>query len=261
MRIASPGHAIFALTFVSLGIMGLVESDFTAVWHGAPPGFPARRLLASYTALVSVFSGLGLLFRPTAAFASRALWVSILLWLCVFKIPVIIKHPLEEVAYQSAGQNAVLMAAAWVLYAWFASDWEKQRLGFVVGDNGVHIARVFYALALIAFGLSHFVYLNMTAPLVPAWLGWSVGWAYLTGCTYLAAGAAVLLGVYARLAATLSAIQIGLITILVWGPLVAAGELSAFRWQETIFSCGMTAGAWVLADSYRGMPWFAIFRR
>ena len=68
---------------------------------------------------------------------------------------------------------------------------------------------------------------------------------------------AVVIDVYARLAAALSAFEIGMFTLLVWVPVVAAGSKDTFQWSETIVSAALTAGAWVVADSYRGMPWLA----
>jgi uncharacterized membrane protein len=258
MRIKSVGHALFAATLAAFGILGLIRAELAPIWGAVPAGFPARAALLHLCALISLICGTGLFFQRTAGTASRVLFAYFLLWMIVFYLPVIVQNPTVEGSYQSWGEIAVLVAAAWVLYAWFAGDWDRRRLGFATGEQGMRLARVVYGLALIGFGFSHFAYLNLTAPLVPAWLPFHVGWSYFTGCAYIAAGLAMLVGVYARLAAALSALQMGVFTFLVWPPLMAAGVMTANQRGEFVFSWALTAAAWVVADSYCAVPWLAV---
>jgi len=259
IRIASMGHVAFAATMIGFGVQGLVKRGFAPIWEPVPEGVPARSMLIYLCALVPLACGIGLFWQRTAAAAARLLLAFLLLWLLLLRLPLIVISPTVGVWYSSC-QTAVIVAAAWVLYVWFATDQDRQRLGFATGDRGVRIARALYGLALIPFGLAHFIYLQATAPLVPDWLPAHVAWAYFTGGTFVAAGIAVLIGVYARLAATLSALQIGLFTLLVWVPVVASGA-NASQWAEFVVFWALTAGGWVVAESYRDIPWFAVGKR
>lgn len=261
MRITSVGHAVFAATLVGLGVLGLVRSEYAAVWNGVPKDFPAREALLYLSALVAVGSGLGLLWPRTATLASRVLLAYLLAWTLLFKGRFILLAPAQEGTYQSIGENAVIIAGAWVLYAWLAGDWDRRHAAFATGEKGVRIARVLYGLALIAFGLSHFVYLQFTAPIIPDWIPGHVFWAYFTGTAYLTAGAAILSGLWARLAALLSALQMAGFLLLVWLPLMLAGKMSDFNWGEAVVTWVLVAGAWVVVDSYRGMSWHALRKR
>lgn len=219
-------RAAFAVIAIAYGIAGLVWPAFGPIWqaHGA---------LVVVCAVVSIACGIGLLIPRTAPWTARAWFAYLALWMLLFRGRDIVNAPHAFGSYDGCAETLALVAAAWVLTGW--------RVG---------IAQRIYGVVMIPFGLAHLVYPVQTAQLVPSWLPAHLALAYATGIAFLLAGSAILVGIYARLAATLSAVQVGLFTLLVWVPIVGRGATSAFVWHELGISVALTAAGAIIAGSY-----------
>jgi uncharacterized membrane protein len=263
MRIPAVGRLVFAATLIMIGIQGFARGDFGAIWQPVPKDAPARVALVYLCAVISLGGGVGLLklSRHATVMAARVLLAWLLLWLVLFRLTVIARAPGAMDSWENSAESAVIAAGAWVLYAGLATASDRRYLAFATGDSGVRIARVIYGLAMIPFGIAHFAYMKMTASFVPAWIPAHLFWACATGAAYLAAGLAILTGVCARLAATLSTWQMGLFTALIWVPIVSGGNAGVFQWNETLISLALTAGGWLVAESYQGRGWLGFGRR
>ncbi|HEY5087718.1 MAG TPA: DoxX family membrane protein [Gemmatimonadaceae bacterium] len=241
-------RTLFALGIVGFGILALVDGHFALDWQPVPAWIPWREGFPYASGIIMLGSGAGLLFTRTTRLSARILLPYLLIWL-LLRVPALATAPLTVVGWESAGEVAVLVAGGWILFARLAELRDGSKLQFATGENGRRIARILFALALAAFGLSHFAYVGHTAELVPKWLPSPTGWVYLTGAGHIAAGIGVLFSIYPRFAAMMEAAMLGVFTLLVWVPALLATPTIPSNWSEFLTSWAVTAGAWVVAES------------
>jgi len=244
-RIPRLARVAFAIGVIGLGTLGVVYGDFASGW---PAWVPWRRALLYAAAAVMLLGGAGLLFARTASISIRVLLPYLLLWM-LLRIPALAMAPQVEVNWFAVGETAVLVAAAWLLWADLCAARDGSIARFGGGERGRYVARMLFGLSLVAFGLSHFFYLRQTVVLVPSWLPFHSGWAYLTGAGHIAAGIGVLLSIYPQWAAGMEAAMLTIFTLVVWIPAVIAAPTVRDNWSELVISWAITAGAWVVAGS------------
>jgi uncharacterized membrane protein len=250
-RSQQPALMLFAVGMIGLGILAIVYDDFALVWQPVAAWVPGRTGLAYASGLLMLLCGFGLLFKPTVALSARILFPYLIAWL-LLKLPALIVAPQMEAVWLGFGELAVLLAGGWVLFARLAGVREGSMLAFLTGEKGVRMARILFAVFLVPIGLSHLVYVKETADLVPAWLPFRTGWAYLTGVGQIAAGLGVLFSIYPRAAATAEAGMLSLFTVLVWGPKILAAPRTRLPWTAFFISWVITAAAWLVAGNIAG---------
>jgi uncharacterized membrane protein len=243
------GQALLAGAMIALGIRGLVYGDFASVWQRIPiEHLPAQQFFIYACAAIELGTGIGLLVKRAVAVAAAVLLIFLWLWAVLLKLPAVIFVPQMEATWLGFGEIAVIVSGGWAIYAAHAGAWSRAHLTFA---TGVRWARLLFALALPMIGLSHFVYAKETVGFIPDWIPAHYFWAYLTGGASIATSLAVLSGICSRLAATLEAAMLSVITLLVWLPGVinAPGNDSI---TPFLMSSAIACGAWALAGSYRG---------
>lgn len=252
------GRVALAAAMVGLGVLGLATGDFASVWQHVPiENMPGERTLAYLCAALELIAGIGLLSTQGARLARPMLVVILLLWVVLLKVPAVLFVPQMLATWLGVGEITIILAGAWVLYARAASGSASGFLQRLTGAGGIRCARLLFAVSLPTVGLSHFVYGEQTAALVPAWLPFPFGWAYLTGAGSLLACIGILSGTWPRLAATLEAVMLVVITVLVWMPGISPNPANQFQITGFLISSAIAAGAWVIADSYRNTAWLA----
>lgn len=263
MKLSLPlSRLLFAASMVALGITGLVNGDFALTWQQVPfqhlPGYTA---IAYACAILELALGIGLLFQRTLTLTCRILFPYMLLWLVLQEIPAVVQAPLDLSSWGAGNEIAVITVGAWCLFAAHAGAWEMQHLKFAVGSRGIRAARWLLVVALPFIGQEVIVdAMKYGDKVMQPWLQWlphPMAWACLTGVGSFAACLGLLFGVWPRLAAVMEAAMLGLVSVAYWAPDLYTGRTAT---TALIISFLITAGVWLAADTYRGVPWFATRR-
>ena len=247
-RIVTPAHFLFAIGLAGLGVLSLVSGDFALNWQPVPAWVPWRQSLAYASGMLLLAGAIGMLVKRTASHCALAMTLYMLSWVVLLQIPRVAQAPGDIGMWLGFAESSWLFCGGWLI--WDALAGPPGRLTM----NRPRIARLLFGFACLILGLSHFVYVDATVGMVPAWLPERVGFAYLTGAGHFAAGLAILFGVIPRLAATLEASMIGVFVLLVHIPGVASAPGSRLQWTMLFVATALAGSALSVAESLERNP-------
>lgn len=109
--------------------------------------------------------------------------------------------------------------------------------------------RLLYALAMLVFGMQHFLYVDFVATLIPVWIPWHLFWAYFVGVALIAAAISIAINKMAVTACILLGAMIFLFVILIHVPLVSQNIHDGGKITNAFKDVGLGSCAFILASS------------
>jgi uncharacterized membrane protein len=238
------GWRVYGLGLIALGMVCLALGNFHP-GQPVPEDFPGRIALAYAAAAFMLVAGAAVEWRRTVSWGAAALTAYFaLIVVMLMNGSVLLAHYAVYGPYESGAIELAITAGALIIYA------ASARIDAALAARLTRLGQLAFGVCALIFGGAHFVYMNLTAPLVPKWLPPTPEfWAYVTGIAHIAAGIAILTGVQARRAAILLTAMFASFTPLVHLPMLLADPANHWIWNENAMNLALTGAAWVVADS------------
>jgi uncharacterized membrane protein YphA (DoxX/SURF4 family) len=241
------GWRVYGLGVMAVGMASLAFGDFDP-GQPMPEKFPARTALAYAAGVFMVVAAAAVEWRRTAAWGAAGLSVYYALVVVILMNGrMLLTDYAVFVTYENIAMQLAIAAGGLIVYAATA---KIDGIDAALSARLTRVGRLAFGLCSLVFGAAHFVYMSLTAPLVPKWLPPTQAfWGYATGICFVAAGIAILTGLQARLAAILVTAMLASFGLLANGPMLLGDHSNHVNWTESAVNLAVTGAAWVLADS------------
>lgn len=240
------GIRIYGLGVIALGLVGLAFADFALQWQAVPKGLPHHTAWAYASGALMLLAGAALFSRRTLAWGAAILTLNFAVWVGLH-VPLVIAKPGVFANWLGLFEPLAITAGGLIAFA------RTARLNGKLAKGLAQAGRLIFGVCLLVFALSHVLYLDFTASMVPKWIPPSqVFWAWATAAGHLAAGLALLSGVLARTAAWLVTLMFGSFVIALHAPTVVANPHSHLDWCMLTVTLAITGAAWIVAETAPG---------
>jgi uncharacterized membrane protein len=241
-RIISPGRIFIAISLLVFGIQHFLYANFVATL--VPAWMPGRLFWAYFVGVAFVAAAIGAVVQRTTRPAGILLGILFFLFVVTLHITRIAAHSRDGNEWTSGFVALAMCGVAWILAG--ATSLEDKR---ETADPFLRVGRYFFALAMVAFGVQHFVSGKLTIRIGPPWFPGRPIWAYLIGTALVVTGVAIFLGRKARLATTLLGTILFLFFLLLHIPRMLVNLHDPGPWTSGFEILAMCGGALALAST------------
>ncbi len=238
------GWRVYGLVVMAVGMACLAFGDFDP-GQPVPENFPARTALAYAAGAFMVVAAAAVEWRRTVVWGAAALTTYYALFVVILMNGrLLLTNYAIFGTYENIAIQLAIGVGGLIVYV------STARIDAALAARLTRLGRLAFGICALVFGGAHFVYMNLTAPLVPKWLPPTQEfWGYATGVAFVAAGVAIVTGVQARLAAILLTVMLACFALLVHEPMLLANHSIHFNWTESAENLAMIGAAWVVAGS------------
>jgi uncharacterized membrane protein YphA (DoxX/SURF4 family) len=212
-NLSNPGRIFYGIAIAVMGFLTIYFHDFPYMLIPPQHTWMTDHVLFVYLSGALLFlAGAYIAIDKKPMTIALLLGTVLLLIFCFYFIPyelLVSKKYMHFGAWENAVKELTLSSGAFVIAGCFSTRNENPLIQLL--SKLIPIGTPVYALAIISYGIDHFLYGRGAADYIPSWIPGHIFWIYFAGVALLAAGIAILLNILRRPAAFLLGAM-----ILIW---------------------------------------------
>jgi uncharacterized membrane protein len=208
------GPIFVAASLALFGAEHLAGAQF--VMQAVPPWMPGPLFWTYFVGVALIAAATSIIAGNQVRLSATLLSLMIFLFVVLIHVPNVVKNPGDRILWAVALRDLAFAGGAWAL-AGGGSRWS------------IIVGRVCIGIPLVFFAVEHFLHPEFVPgvpleKLTPAWIPVRAVWGYLTGALLLAGGISLLANRWARTALTWLGVEITLLVLLIYLPIVVAAN-------------------------------------
>jgi uncharacterized membrane protein len=220
-QLTTIGRALYGTGLVAVGIHQLLLKDFREDILAPFPAWPHHYIifpvLAGIALLCAGIMITGLFKTRLAIKKNTCLYTGFcfLALIIISQLPYILIFSPDKMSrldvWFSAGEELAYCGGAFVMAGSFATNnvREGKKNFFQISlEKLVPLGRIFFAMLILLFGCSHFVFTDFVSTMVPKWAGPPLFWTYFAGAALIGSAIAIIFKIWIKVAALLLAIML-----------------------------------------------------
>ena len=204
-NLSAIGRIFYGVSIAALGVLTIYYNDFPYML--IPPRHSwinSHQVLLYLSGALLILAGVCIAVKKWTMTASLLLGAVLLFIFCFYFVPYEIigsANYMHFYDWENGIKELTFAGGAFVI----AGRYPEENKNFLIRCLAtlIPLGTIIFSLAIISYGVSHFLYAREASDYIPSWIPYHLFWMYIAGLGLLASGIAILLKVKIRLAAVL----------------------------------------------------------
>ncbi len=252
-NLSAIGRVCFGSSIAGIGFLNIWYADFPYML--IPPKhswIPALAMTSYMFGSILMLAGSCIAFNIKARATSLILGSALLVIFCFYFVPyqlIVGSKSFQLGNWENAEKELALSGGAFVIAGCFPGKNDKALIRFL--SRLIQLGHIFFSLAILSFGLDHFIYAKEAAGYIPSWIPNHMFWIYFAGVPLVGSGLAIILKIKVRIIAALLGIMIFTWLVILHIPYVIAAHFSDTGGEVTsaLLALAYSGTAFVIAGS------------